>query len=461
MSQASEPEQPTTSVLDRLITIGFFVGLAAIIFVIGMLTSISQTPPYRTVRDAWIAFCAVQAKNDLLASPWPAYLWTPTEQTALGVTTPDTSHASPGYTVYTSTHDGGATLVNLAGEEVHHWAAPFRKIWPHARHVPSWVPDQFVHMRKAHVYPNGDLLAVYSTTANTPSGCGLAKLDRDGNTLWTFDANAHHDFDIAADGTVYALTHQLRHLSDEDGDLASLADVPLIEDSVTILDADGHELKTFSLLDALVESPYFRPILCHVDRFGDIMHTNTIDVIGHEFASQYEAISPGDVMVCLRNLGLMVVVNPESEQIVWATTGPWNQPHDPDPLPSGNLLIFDNYHVRGTQHGSAVVEFDPRNSQVVWSYEGSRDAPLRSDIRARQQLLPNGNVLVTDSDNGRLVEITRDGTIAWEFFNPVRGGENSELIPVVCGGHRYTADELPFLNDPRQNHNGLAAAEPQ
>ena len=444
-----------SSTTDRFLLAGCILGLAGIAFLYGMVTAIRQAPPYRTVRDAWIGLTALRAQHELLASPWPAYLWTPTERSERGLAFSQTDRAESGYTVYTTTHDGSARLVDLAGNEVHRWTAPFRHVWPNPQHVPGWVPDHFVHMRQAHVFPNGDLLAVYSTTANTPSGCGMAKLDRDSNVLWTYDGNAHHDFDLGPDGKIFALTHQLRHLTDDDQELAALSNIPLIEDQVTILSPQGDEQKTFSVLDALVASPFFRALLAHVDRYGDITHGNTIDVLGPEFASHYDTISPGDVMVCLRNLDLMVVLNPENETVVWATTGPWNHPHDPDPLANGNLLVFDNYHVRGAQHGSAVVEFNPRSRQVEWSYAGSSDQPLRSDIRSRQQQLPGGNVLVTDSDNGRLLEVARDGAMVWEFLNPERGGENEELIPVVCGGHRYAADELPFL---RLKPNSLAAA---
>jgi len=32
--------------------------------------------------------------------------------------------------------------------------------------------------------------------------------------------------------------------------------------------------------------------------------------------------------------------------------------------------------------------------------------------------LPNGNVLIAESDSGRLFEVTSDGEIVWEFLNP-------------------------------------------
>ena len=152
-------------------------------------------------------------------------------------------------------------------------------------------------------------------------------------------------------------------------------------------------------------------------------------------------------MISIRNLNLIVVINPESEAIVWATTGPWNHQHDPDPLPNGNIMVFDNVVAYGNEYGSAVIEFDPRSRQVAWSYHGSHDLPLRSDIRSCQQLLPGGNVLVTESDQGRILEVTRDGQVVWEYLTPTRGGDSGELVPIVCGAERFQDEDLPFLKE--------------
>ena len=34
------------------------------------------------------------------------------------------------------------------------------------------------------------------------------------------------------------------------------------------------------------------------------------------------------------------------------------------------------------------------------------------------QELPNGNILITESTKGHAFEITREGEVAWEFYNP-------------------------------------------
>ena len=41
-----------------------------------------------------------------------------------------------------------------------------------------------------------------------------------------------------------------------------------------------------------------------------------------------------------------------------------------------------------------------------------------SALIGSNQRLPNGNTLITESDKGHVFEITREGKIVWEFYNP-------------------------------------------
>ncbi len=59
-----------------------------------------------------------------------------------------------------------------------------------------------------------------------------------------------------------------------------------------------------------------------------------------------------------------------------------------------------------------------------------------------QQRLPNGNTLITESSGGRIFEVTRDGEIVWEFFNPRRAEGRGDLVGAVSGGTRYGPDYL-------------------
>ncbi len=438
---------PTRSVegaswIGRLLPI---VGIGLLAFLFGMVTAIKQSPPFYAVRDAWLAFCSLSEQQGIMSSQWPKYLWYPAEGQPQGLVENNPAESYGDYTSFVSGDQCSATLVDREGQEIHRWVAPFKNVFPNSRHVPQWIPEQFILMRRGLVYPNGDLLALYETIANTPSGCGLAKLDLAGNVLWAYDDYAHHDVSIGDDGRIYVLVHELRQLTSKDTELNPLTDLPLVEDCVAILSPEGKETKRISLLDALVASPYYRPMLIHVDRYGDITHNNTVHVVDADFAAHYPEMKSGDLMVCLRNLNLVAVVNPESEKIVWATTGAWEHPHDPDPLPNGNIMIFNNFLAHGVEHGSGVVEFDPRKWRKEWYYTGNGAHHLRSDTRSCQQSLDNGNVLITEGDRGRILEVNRAGQTVWEYVHPVRGGEQGDLIPLVCGARRFTREELPFV----------------
>jgi outer membrane protein assembly factor BamB len=309
-------------------------------------------------------------------------------------------------------------------------------------------PDQYIFYHKAVLYPNGDLLAVYEAVGDTPYGYGLVKMDKNSRPIWTYMGRAHHDVDVDEDGRVYVLTQDVTHDVVEGVEHMK---PPRLDDFVVVLSPDGEELKKIPLLEAFIDSPYKR-MLNTVPWFanGDYLHTNTVDVISAEQAAHFPFASEGQVVVSMRDFGAIAVLDPESEQITWALQGPWMGQHDPDILPNGNILLFDNHGHYGAGGRSRVIEFDPETMELVWSYTGSEDHPFESGIRSGQQRLPNGNTLITESDGGRLLEVARDGDIVWEYINPERRsddgseprGANGELIAVVSGGQRVEPASL-------------------
>ena len=95
-----------------------------------------------------------------------------------------------------------------------------------------------------------------------------------------------------------------------------------------------------------------------------------------------------------------------------------------------------------------MLELDPATQAITWSYAGDERHPFYSRVRSAQERLPNGNTLVTESDGGRLLEVTPGGEIVWEYVNPERGGVAGELIPIVSWGQRI---------DPRSLEPGFRA----
>jgi hypothetical protein len=123
----------------------------------------------------------------------------------------------------------------------------------------------------------------------------------------------------------------------------------------------------------------------------------------------------------------IAVVDMAEEKVVWALSGQWLKQHEPAVLENGNIMLFDN---KGNNGRSRVLEFDPVTQQIEWSYNGEGRGLLSLTCGANQRL-PNGNTLITESDAGRAIEVTKDKKIVWEYYTPHRAGEKKELIATL------------------------------
>jgi len=62
------------------------------------------------------------------------------------------------------------------------------------------------------------------------------------------------------------------------------------------------------------------------------------------------------------------------------------------------------------------------------------------------QRLPNGNTLITEGAPGRLLEVTADRKVVWEYIYPVFGGANASNG--VYRGYRVPYDWIPQITKP-------------
>lgn len=371
------------------------------------------------------------------------FLYAPTRLSGSGVTIHDAAAVYDGLTLYTSAHIQKAFLITMEGRVVHEWGLPFSAVWERPEHIPHPVPDELVVWRKLHLFPNGDLLVLYEAPGRFPYGYGLVKIDKDSELLWTYSEMAHHDLDVGKDGTIYTLIHVLR---DQPVPGVEYLDVPtVIDDAIVVLSADGEELERVSVVDALYDSQ-FRRMLRWVRELddGDIIHTNSIALVTEEIAEAHPYTRPGQLLVSLKHTHGLTIVDPEQGVVTWATLGPWRLQHDADFLQNGNLLLFDNVGHLSRGGASRLLEFDPRSLEIAWDYGTNAEQALYSEQRAGQQRLPNGNTLIIETDGGRMLEVTPDRRIAWEFVNPER---SSDRIATILTATRVDSTALVFLSD--------------
>lgn len=426
-----------------------FTSVAVVFFLLGSAVSEFRCFPYSMwLQPAFTAARAVHRQIATSSSLRETDLWHAPRFEQRGVTRYIPDKCFDGLTLYTSGHDCAAFLVDMNGQLQHSWRLPFHTLWDNPPHVERAVPPAFVHWRRAHLFPNGDLIAMYEAAGDTPWGYGLVKVDRQSNVIWSLADHIHHDLVVRPDGSVITLAHDWRN-----GDATPVSGTEhlgrvLLDDYVLVVSADGEVTQRVSLLDAITGSDYADLLTTVTEEEWDLLHTNTVELITPEFAAHHDFAKAGQVMVSLRSRNALAILDLQSEQIVWASCGPYRAQHDPDVLPNGNVLLFDNHGNAGPGGPSRILELDPASQAIRWSYAGSESEPLFSLVRSTQQLLPNDNVLITESDAGRILEVSRSGEICWEFRNPATlPDDGAPSIAIVCGAIRLPADYVQFPLD--------------
>jgi len=325
-----------------------------------------------------------------------------------GVTVHD-ADACDGYTIYVSRGYPGAFLIDMSGRILHVWREYESKEWARA-----WI------------YPDGGILAMSSQPAR------LARFDRNSNLLWTYGGtglDAHHDFRVLADGRVYVLMRSAQILD-------WLRETPLMAETLCILEPDGEDVR---VIDCIPISEAFRDSeyadMLHADWFldeDDPFHTNSLEILDGRVP--HPAFGSGNILLSIRNMDCLAVLDPKKRAIVWVSRGPWQRQHEARVTTSGYVLLFDNRTFDGQ---SRIVKYDVVANEVVWSYTSHGFYSLAAGA---VQQLPNGNMLVTESQDGRLLEVTLDGRVVWEYLNPRTMDDEKPIVVRLARGYRVPYD---------------------
>ena len=338
----------------------------------------------------------------------------------LGVVVHDPQRAQQGLSFYTSGHGPEGLLIDMAGDVRHRWRLAASEVWPGDPEL-ARLPGA-VNWRRARVLENGDVVAIFA-------GLGIVRLTADSALVWSLRCRAHHDLDLAPDGSIWTLSRRIGVRPDVH------PTEPVVDDTVLVLSPAGEVLREFSMIDAFQASEFADQAL-RLDR-GDLFHTNAIEVLDGRGAAGHSAFRAGNLLVSLREPDLLAVVDPDLERVVWTHRGRFRKQHDPHLLPSGNLLLFDNL---GLRERSRVLELDAETGERVWALGKQAELSFFSGTCGTVARLSNGNTLVCESDGGRALEVTADHDLVWEFRSPHRAGPGEQFVATLFDLQRLPAD---------------------
>lgn len=264
--------------------------------------------------------------------------------------------------------------------------------------------------------------------------------------------------------------------------LPEFSRLPVADSRLMKIDADGNCLWEWSLFDHWdqlgIESIgkavhfHFAPEFENAG-YVKVTYCNNINWVGPNkwYDAGDERFHPDNIISDIRILNTSFIIDHRSGDIVWRIgpdfeadsrlqnigqiVGQHHVHMIPRGLPGeGNILLFDNGGQAGlgkptpcaptgycnaTRGYSRVLEINPVTLEVVWSYNDLRNFggnvealtltnQLFSHYCSSADRLPNGNTLITEMLHGRIIEVTAEGELVWEFINP--GGK-------VFRAHRY------------------------
>ncbi|MCK5128192.1 MAG: hypothetical protein KAR42_18190, partial [candidate division Zixibacteria bacterium] len=252
----------------------------------------------------------------------------------------------------------------------------------------------------------------------------------------------HHEIAVAKNGDIYVLAKKTRLIF-----IAGFP-LPIRDDCIVVFSQDGKYKDEISMLDVVYDDIAFNSVIrtyWHIIQPGSIknmarhhismirgkqpnsfltpvegvfdnMHINTLSIMDRDIKG---LCKKGDFLICIRNWDLIGFMDPGKMALTWRwNTGQASRPHFPILMENNNILLFDNGPLRNF---SKVVEMNPFTKKVVWEYIADPPESFHSLVRGCSQRLPNGNTLITESDKGRVFEVTADGEIVWDFHNLEEG----------------------------------------
>ncbi|XDF35098.1 aryl-sulfate sulfotransferase [Paracidovorax avenae] len=355
----------------------------------------------------------------------------------VGLIAHDPHLSAGGYTLIAPQTAGGRVyLIDIGGAVIHEWQMPVRP----GRH--------------AVILPNGNL-GYNGSHAHSPDryppwsmwhGGDFYEVTPAGEVVWRYEDPAHHhDAQWLPNGhLLYAACEPVPEGFAEQvpGGTAHGPQETMYGDVIREVNRAGErvwEWKAWEHLD-----PAAFPIHPGFGRY----HWPLVNGLG--------VAADGTVLMSLRTTAGIIGVDKASGAVrLHLPPSLVSHQHAPVPLPGGHILAFDNGNFREGAHVafSRVVEIDPADQRVVWSYQDEMVNAFYTAFMGNAQRLWNGNTHITESATGRLFEVTPAGEVVWEYILPwfaeypdaAARKTGPGRLNSVFQTFRYPAASLPWL----------------
>jgi hypothetical protein len=266
--------------------------------------------------------------------------------------------------------------------------------------------------------------------------------------LWSIPEGMHHDFTASQDES------EIFFLSDKNRDKENvkhfIVGIDLRGKETFRWDADAHRSE--------LQGIFGRELKTRILATGEheFLHLNSLQLLPpNPWEKSNPAFKRGNILTNCMDGKTAFIIDRASKKILWyhnfskphlknrSATLAEEGVHSVKMLPNGLLHYFSNgkvYSYDPTRF-SSIEELNPIEHKLVWRYLANPVYHMYSGIWGSSIRLDNGNVLVTHSMAGSAFEITPQGRLVWEWFNP-----NKDEFGLASPIFRVTRVPKPYMD---------------
>ena len=350
-----------------------------------------------------------------------------------GLTGHDPRQAEQGYVLFSPMNDLNQTLlIDMAGEVVHRWQ--------HGENIGlygSLNARGNLYMGAKMKDETSDLFQIWPAF----KGGQIREVAPDGEVLWTHTDPFHHHDQCSMDhgGCLYL---SLETVPEELAQRVRGGHHPpdnrttMYADVIVEVDREGNRIWEWRAIEHL--DPEIDELELSEGRW-EWTHGNSIAALGDD-----------RVLVSFRAIHTVGIIDKATGKFLWKYRHPeMGGQHDPQMLPNGNVLLYDNGTQRrfmGLFPHSRVFEINPATNEIEWEYRDRFPFTFYSPQVSGVQRLPGGNTLICEGLRGRIFQVTPSGEVVWEYVNPyfepnIFGFDSN----MVFRAYFYTPEQVPFV----------------
>jgi len=238
----------------------------------------------------------------------------------------------------------------------------------------------------------------------------LARFDACGRLVWMVDGIFHHSVERGPDGNLWAAFRYPKAREPHVGPKFN-------DEAITEISPQGQVLRLERIADIL-DRNHLGQLWRSRPYDDDPFHLNDVQPI----FSSGRYWQRGDLFLSLRNLSMILLYRPSTGRVLWWRSGPWAFQHDVDLVDDHRISIFDNHWHFGFPEGDVeglnrVPVYDFATDRVSFPYAAVTERhAIRTHSQGRATPFGNGDVMIEETERGRLIRAAPDGTLRWRYI---------------------------------------------